>query len=168
MNLDDETKKSFDNIEEILIDISIKIKKIINSPSKEKLFINAIEQELTNYEDIGAAYNSKIIEMLMKQGICISAEQYSLLIYGDTQHDLSMEILLDKLSSSKLFSQSIKQFVDVVKHAGTSSAHLLQLEQVFQSLSEITDSNDECHMTQSKISHLLIYITQLLQIFIDF
>ncbi|CAF2565324.1 unnamed protein product [Rotaria sp. Silwood2] len=99
---------------------------------------------------------------------CISPEQWLLLLYGDTPHDLSMQIIIDNLSTPDLFSQAIKQFANVLRHAEASSRHLLDLERDFKRLSKIANDSQEYYLNLSIFTQLLHSIRVLLTALINF
>lgn len=77
----------------------------------------------------------------MIKGLRISPEQWSSLLYGDTQHKSSMQSIIDKLSTPASFSQAIQEFLIVLQRAGESSKHLSQLKTDFEHLSQIDVTN---------------------------
>jgi hypothetical protein len=97
------------------------------------------------------------------KGFCISPEKWSLLLYDDTQHDLSMQSFIDKLVTPDLFSQAIKQFANVLRGAGASSQHLSDLESDFKCLSKIANDNQEYYLNPSILTQLLDSIKRILQ-----
>ncbi len=54
-----------------------------------------------------------------------------LFLYGDTRNALSIESIMDKLSTPNTFSTAIEEFENVVGHAGESSEHLLDLMSIY-------------------------------------
>jgi hypothetical protein len=61
-----------------------------------------------------------------------------MLLYGDKQHYLLLESIIDKLSRPNLFTEAIKQFHDVIERT-EQSRHLLNLITYFNHLSKIDD-----------------------------
>jgi hypothetical protein len=103
------------------------------------------------------------------KAIYLSPEHWSQLLFGDTNHDLLMQIIIENLSTPDLFLKATKQFGIVIRHAGTSSEHLLHLEDDFKYLSKITyDDNEECYLNASIITQLLDYIKTILTELIKF
>ncbi|CAF2042911.1 unnamed protein product, partial [Rotaria magnacalcarata] len=98
-----------------------------------------------------------------------SPEQWSLLFYADTQHHLSVEKIIDNLSTPDLFSHAIEQFSNVIRRAGASSEHLLNLKSNFQRLSKIADDNQEYYLNPAIFTQLVLdAINELLQVLINF
>jgi hypothetical protein len=58
------------------------------------------------------------------KGFSLSPGQWSIFLYGDKQHNLSLEIIIDKSSTPNLFTLAIKQFEDVIPRT-QQSQHLL-------------------------------------------
>jgi hypothetical protein len=77
------------------------------------------------------------------KGLRISPEQWSSLLYGDTQHKSSMQSIIDKLSTPASFSQAIQEFLIVLQRAGDSSKHLSHLKSDFEYLSQIDLGNGD-------------------------
>jgi RING finger/CCCH-type zinc finger protein len=80
---------------------------------------------------------------LFIQGLRISPEQWSSLLYGDTQHKSSMQSIIDRLSTPASFSQAIQEFLIVLQRAGDSSKHLSYLKTDFEYLSQIDLGNND-------------------------
>lgn len=77
------------------------------------------------------------------QGLRISPEQWSSLLYGDTQHKSSMQSIIDKLSTPASFSQAIQEFLIVLQRAGESSKYLSSLKTEFEQLAQIDLANSD-------------------------
>ncbi|CAF2033437.1 unnamed protein product [Rotaria magnacalcarata] len=80
-----------------------------------------LKSEFQNYESLRRAYDSHIMQVVMKDGFYISSEQSSSLLYGDKQHELSMQSIIDKLSTPGSFSQAIQQLGNVLKKFGVQN-----------------------------------------------
>ncbi len=81
--------------------------------------------------------------MFVCKGLRISPEQWSSLLYGDTQHKSSMQSIIDKLSTPASFAQAIQEFLIVLQRAGDSSKHLSYLKSDFEYLAQIDFGNNE-------------------------
>lgn len=120
-----------------------------------------LKSEFRNYESLRREHDSQIIQIAMEagkaptinplsiefsflvQGLRISPEQWSSLLYGDTQHKSSMQSIIDKLSTPASFSQAIQEFLIVLQRAGDSSKHLSYLKSDFEYLAQIDLGNNE-------------------------
>lgn len=83
-------------------------------------------------------------------GLRISPEQWSSLLYGDTQHKSSMQSIIDKLSTPASFSQAIQEFLIVLQRAGESSKHLSYLKSDFEYLSQIDLGNTDQQISSNE------------------
>ncbi|CAF1304447.1 unnamed protein product [Rotaria magnacalcarata] len=106
--------------------------------------------------------------VMLRRFTVVRFDRPGLLFYADTQHHLSMEKIIDNLSTPDLFSHAIKQFSNVLQRAGASSEQLLDLERGFQCLSKIADDNQEYYLNPAIFSQLLDNINELLQALINF
>ena len=94
-----------------------------------------------------------------------------LFLYGDTRNALSIESIMDKLSTPNTFSTAIEEFENVVGHAGESSEHLLDLKSDFKRLSKIgleNTDNQEYYLNPSIFKQLLNLIQELLTVLIEY
>ncbi len=101
--------------------------------------------------------------MFVFQGLRISPEQWSSLLYGDTQHKSSMQSIIDKLSTPASFSQAIQEFLIVLQRAGDSSKHLSYLKSDFEYLSQIDFGNNEQQIVSNEDNSNWSLIVQVLQ-----
>lgn len=104
---------------------------------EEESSLMQLKSEFRNYENLRREHDSQIIQIAMEAGLRISPEQWSSLLYGDTQHKSSMQSIIDKLSTPASFTQAIQEFLIVLQRAGDSSKHLSYLKSDFESLSQI-------------------------------
>lgn len=69
-------------------------------------------------------------------------------MYGDTQHELSLQLIIDKFSTPDLFSKAIQQFTCVLLCARDESKTLSNLETCFTALSQINlEKNYQEHVS---------------------
>ncbi|CAF4656706.1 unnamed protein product [Rotaria sp. Silwood1] len=104
---------------------------------EEESSLMQLKSEFRNYENLRREHDSQIIQIAMEAGLRISPEQWSSLLYGDTQHKSSMQSIIDKLSTPASFSQAIQEFLIVLQRAGDTSKHLSHLKSDFEYLSQI-------------------------------
>ncbi|CAF1437733.1 unnamed protein product [Rotaria magnacalcarata] len=110
---------------------------------EEESSLMQLKSEFRNYESLRREHDSQIIQIAMEAGLRISPEQWSSLLYGDTQHKSSMQSIIDKLSTPASFSQAIQEFLIVLQRAGDTSKHLSLLKTEFEFLSQIDFGNNE-------------------------
>ena len=115
-----------------------------------------LKSEFRNYDSLRREHDSQIIQIAMEAGraplltlsvvlltlalalgLRISPEQWSSLLYGDTQHKSAMQSIIDKLSTPASFSQAIQEFLIVLQRAGELSKPLSQLKSDFDFLSQL-------------------------------
>ncbi|CAF1272693.1 unnamed protein product, partial [Didymodactylos carnosus] len=76
------------------------------------------------YEKLRSEHDAQIIAIAQEQGLHISPEQWSSLLYGDTQHKQQLESIIEKMITSDSFDKSIKEFQMVIARNG--DPHYLQ------------------------------------------
>ncbi|CAF1376787.1 unnamed protein product [Rotaria sordida] len=145
---------------------------------EEESSLMQLKSEFRNYENLRREHDSQIIQIAMEAGLRISPEQWSSLLYGDTQHKSSMQSIIDKLSTPASFSQAIQEFLIVLQRAGDSSKHLSHLKTDFEYLSQIDignndqqiiiNDNQQDNSTWSLIIQVLQSIKTVLQSLIEF
>ncbi|CAF1181841.1 unnamed protein product [Rotaria sp. Silwood1] len=122
-----------------------------------------LQQQYKIKEHLRDAYDEKIIQIAFNEGMLLSAGFWSLLLYGnDTQYELQMEKIIDKLSISTtdLFDRSIKQFRDVALGSTSPFKPLLKFEKYFIQLAQIGDYKQE-HLNASIFVPPLEALTEL-------
>lgn len=131
---------------------------------EEESSLMQLKSEFRNYESLRREHDSQIIQIAMEagksilfpsifilsSGLRISPEQWSSLLYGDTQHKSSMQSIIDKLSTPASFSQAIQEFLIVLQRAGDSSKHLSYLKTDFEYLSQIELVNSDQQISSSE------------------
>jgi len=120
---------------------------------EEESSLMQLKSEFRNYESLRREHDSQIIQIAMEAGLRISPEQWSSLLYGDTQHKSSMQSIIDKLSTPASFTQAIQEFLIVLQRAGDSSKHLSYLKSDFESLSQIDLNPNEQEINANENQH---------------
>jgi len=93
------------------------------------------------------------------------------LLSGDAQYDLSIQSIIDKLSTPDSFTKVIQKFKNVFRRDEASFEHLLNLENDFKCLSEIhlgNDDNQVYYFNPPMLKTLLNSIKELVTVFIQF
>ncbi len=91
-------------------------------------------------------------------------------MYESEENDLSMELILNKLSTRYSFSKLIEQFGSLVRHDDELSGNLLTLEEKFKALCQLDAlNNDEAfYSTEIKTISALHSIKRILISLIEF
>ncbi len=130
---------------------------------EEESSLMQLKSEFRNYENLRREHDSQIIQIAMEAGLRISPEQWSSLLYGDTQHKSSMQSVIDKLSTPASFAQAIQEFLIVLQRAGDSSKHLSYLKTDFEYLSQIDLGNNDQQILSNEDNSNWSFILQALQ-----
>lgn len=57
-----------------------------------------LKEEFRSYEALRREHDSQIIQIAMESGLRIAPDQWSSLLYGDTNHKSHMQSIIDKVS----------------------------------------------------------------------
>ncbi|CAF4999876.1 unnamed protein product, partial [Rotaria sp. Silwood1] len=71
-----------------------------------------------------------------------SPEVWSKLLYGTEENELSMELILNQLSTRYSFSKLIEQFGSLIRCGDDSSEQLLKIKKEFKALCQLDFTND--------------------------
>ncbi|CAF0928869.1 unnamed protein product [Didymodactylos carnosus] len=95
-----------------------------------------LKTEYRTYEKLRGEHDSQIIAIAQEQGLRISPEQWSSLLYGDTQHKRQLELVIEKLVTPDSFDKCIKELLTVLARGG-DPYHLQRLIPDFELLEKI-------------------------------
>jgi hypothetical protein len=84
------------------------------------------------------SFFAQVIFLYVK-GFYTSSKQLSLLLYGDTQHELSIQAIIDKLSPPHSFAFATKTVANIVESKDLS----ISLAKDFQLLQSLLVNNDD-------------------------
>ena len=56
-----------------------------------------LKEEFRNYESLRREHDSQIVSIALENGLRISPEQWSSLLYGDNTHKSHMQSIIDKV-----------------------------------------------------------------------
>ncbi|CAF2990888.1 unnamed protein product [Rotaria sp. Silwood2] len=141
-----------------------------------RLLIN-LEQNFQNYESLRNAYDVQFIRSAIVFGFNTSPEVWSKLLYGTEENELSMELILNQLSTRYSFSKLIEQFESLVRCGDDSSKQLLKIKKKFKALCQLDFTNDNpkqisnnevFYSTWIKITSSLNSIKHILELLINF
>ncbi|KAM3724777.1 Regulation of longevity by E3 ubiquitin-protein ligase [Dirofilaria immitis] len=66
-----------------------------------------LKTQLRNYDALRREHDAQIVQVAFEQGLRISPDQWSALLYGDQRHRSHMQSIIDKLQSTQNFEQKI-------------------------------------------------------------
>ena len=65
----------------------------------EESSLMELKEEFRSYEALRREHDSQIIQIAMESGLRIAPDQWSSLLYGDTNHKSHMQSIIDKVSA---------------------------------------------------------------------
>lgn len=69
-----------------------------------------LKEEFRSYDSLRREHDAQIVSIALESKLKISAEQWSSLLYGDSEHKSHMQSILDRLQPPNSFIQSIDDF----------------------------------------------------------
>ena len=74
---------------------------------EEESSLMQLKEEFRTYEALRREHDSQIVQIATEAGLRISPEQWSSLLYGDTAHKSHMQSIIDKVTTTSVFSRTI-------------------------------------------------------------
>jgi hypothetical protein len=75
----------------------------------EESSLMQLKEEFRSYEALRREHDSQIIQIAMESGLRIAPDQWSSLLYGDTNHKSHMQSIIDKVKHSYKTPLKIRQ-----------------------------------------------------------
>lgn len=95
-----------------------------------------LKEEFRSYDALRREHDAQIVSIALESKLKISAEQWSSLLYGDSEHKSHMQSILDRLQPPNSFHQSIEDFKSLLEKNG-DPLKLASLEDYFYRLANI-------------------------------
>jgi RING finger/CCCH-type zinc finger protein len=102
-----------------------------------------LKPEFRDYEKLRREHDAQIVQIALEAGLRISSDQWSSLLYGDTNHRSYIEGIIDSLQSSpNLLTQTISELRDLLNRNGDPD----NLTEILPTINEIiqTDYGENC------------------------
>lgn len=77
-----------------------------------------LKEEFRTYEALRREHDAQIVQIATEAGLRIAPDQWSSLLYGDTQHKSHMQSIIDKLQTPQSFGQSVQELVILLQRTG--------------------------------------------------
>ncbi|XP_056011395.1 roquin-2-like [Ostrea edulis] len=107
----------------------------------EESSLMQLKEEFRSYEALRREHDSQIIQIAMESGLRIAPDQWSSLLYGDTNHKSHMQSIIDKLQTPQSFTQSTNELVVALQRSG-DPCNLQRLRPHLEFLASIDPSPD--------------------------
>ena len=91
-----------------------------------------LKEEFRTYESLRREHDTQIVQIATEAGLRIAPDQWSSLLYGDTQHKSHMQSIIDKLQTPQSFGQGVQELV--LGNEEEEAALLLDFEAAFPSI----------------------------------
>lgn len=95
--------------------------------------------QFRTYDALRREHDAQIVQIAMEAGLRISPEQWSSVLYGDSDHKSHMQSIIDKLQTPQSFSQSIVELIFALQRSN-DPGELIKLRPHFELLSNIDAS----------------------------
>ena len=77
-----------------------------------------LKEEFRTYESLRREHDTQIVQIATEAGLRIAPDQWSSLLYGDTQHKSHMQSIIDKLQTPQSFGQGVQELVIALQRTG--------------------------------------------------
>lgn len=77
-----------------------------------------LKEEFRTYEALRREHDAQIVQIATEAGLRIAPDQWSALLYGDTDHKSHMQSIIDKLQTPQSFAQSVQELVIALQRTG--------------------------------------------------
>ena len=98
-----------------------------------------LKEEYYSYDALRREHDTQIVSIAMEAGLRISPDQWSSLLYGDTNHKSHMQSIIDRLQTPNSFTQSVQELMVAAQRTNDPS-QLITLKDHFEQLGRINAS----------------------------
>ena len=77
-----------------------------------------LKEEFRTYEALRREHDAQIVQIATEAGLRIAPDQWSSLLYGDSDHKSHMQSIIDKLQTPQSFVQSVQELVIALQRTG--------------------------------------------------
>ena len=99
-----------------------------------------LKEEYYSYDALRREHDTQIVSIAMEAGLRISPDQWSSLLYGDTNHKSHMQSIIDRLQTPNSFSQSVQELMVAAQRTNDPS-QLITLKEHFETLGKVNASS---------------------------
>ena len=98
-----------------------------------------LKEEFRSYDSLRREHDAQIVSIAMESRLRISAEQWSSLLYGDSEHKSHMQSILDRLQPADSFYLSIEDFKALLSSIRKATLELSSSEYGHSSRAVLTE-----------------------------
>lgn len=109
-----------------------------------------LKEEFRTYDALRREHDAQIVQIATEAGLRIAPDQWSALLYGDSNHKSHMQSIIDKLQTPQSFAQSVQELVIALQRTGDPAklsclrAHLKLLASIDPTAENTVPSWKEC------------------------
>lgn len=100
-----------------------------------------LKEEFRTYDALRREHDTQIVQIAVEAGLRIAPDQWSALLYGDSNHKSHMQSIIDKQQSPTAFAQSVDELMLALQRTGDPGS-LAKLRNDLENLSKIDPSMD--------------------------
>ncbi|RZF48028.1 hypothetical protein LSTR_LSTR002094 [Laodelphax striatellus] len=109
-----------------------------------------LKEEFRTYEALRREHDAQIVQIATEAGLRIAPDQWSALLYGDTQHKSHMQSIIDKLQTPQSFAQSVQELVIALQRTGDPE-NLSVLRPHLELLANIDPTPENCQCSWREV-----------------
>ena len=137
------------------------------SKRDEESSLMQMKEEFRSYEALRREHDSQTVQIAMEAGLRIAPDQWSSLLYGDTNHKSHMQSIIDKLQTPQSFSQSVNELIITLQRTGDPCT-LQKLQPHLEFLASIDPNPDAPSPSWENLEAVMKAIKTVVQGLVDF
>uniref|UniRef100_A0AAF5PPZ4 RING-type E3 ubiquitin transferase n=1 Tax=Wuchereria bancrofti TaxID=6293 RepID=A0AAF5PPZ4_WUCBA len=122
-----------------------------------------LKTQFRHYDALRREHDAQIVQVAFQQGLRISPDQWSALLYGDQHHRSHMQSIIDKLHSTQDFEQQVRDLKTAIEQCSGRDMLIPTFEHFerfanFDYLSELPDWTLAVHLFDSLLFIIKTYV----------
>uniref|UniRef100_A0A0N5CXX7 RING-type E3 ubiquitin transferase n=1 Tax=Thelazia callipaeda TaxID=103827 RepID=A0A0N5CXX7_THECL len=101
-----------------------------------------LKVQFRNYDALRRVHDTQIVQVAFEQGLRLSLDQWSSLLYGDQNHRSYMQSIINKLQSSKSWKQQVSDLKAAIKYSSERES-LIPVIEHFKRFADFEPSHGE-------------------------
>lgn len=126
-----------------------------------------LKEEFRTYEALRREHDAQIVQIATEAGLRIAPDQWSALLYGDTNHKSHMQSIIDKLQTPQSFAQSVQELVIALQRTNDPS-NLAGLRTYLKQLTNIDPTSENSAPAWTELAESLDAVKQVVTGLVDF
>lgn len=126
-----------------------------------------LKEEFRTYEALRREHDAQIVQIATEAGLRIAPDQWSALLYGDTNHKSHMQSIMDKLQTPQSFAQSVQELVIALQRTN-DPANLAGLRAHLNKLTNIDPTTENSSPSMAEVATVLEAVKKVVIGLVDF